>query len=217
MVKGYYHISYTGGGGGKFIACILHCMLNDPEKILKFTGYNAHDEHDYKFKTIDHHQTYLKPRPWRIITEEFKGNVPWPYLVFPHGPITAQEHYDDLETLYPDWQELAITVDDCSLQQVCINHLHKAHTPTQPMRTISHMNHRLWQAHRDTLSARHKSRIHSIEYSQICDDPAVVIKLLCDITRRNMTDRMKLNYMDYVFKQLEFRNLYQTPLIGRVG
>lgn len=230
MIKNYFHVGYSGGAGGKFISVIMHYALNEPTNrpiFFKHTGkkdYTAHIENEKIFKSIKsikHNLNYQSAidefYPWRSFFEKHKDTVPWEYVVYPAGRVPDVTSYNDLQATYPDWRELSITIKPKSWKQVLLNHLYKVNHASPTLEEILadavpmcdyNLEHDMWHSHKSQLPEDYQNKIYSIEYSQICDEPEVVLNIISEVVERPIGQPIRDAYMEYVENQLAFRKQY---------
>jgi hypothetical protein len=219
MIKKYFHVGCSGGASGSFISTIMHYVLNEPTKKPTFfkktlTGeFDATAEPEKKkiFGQIWWNQQLENRYPWRSFLE---NPFPWEYVAYPSGWLSDVTLYDDLQRTFPNWGELSITIKPHSWKQVLLNHYYKARITDMPLDDILndsipicnyHLEHDMWHTSKSYLPEEYQKNIHSIEYSQICDEPDVVLNTISEVVELTISQSIRDAYMEYVENQLEFR------------
>jgi hypothetical protein len=104
MIKNYFHVGYSSGAGGKFIATIMHYALNEPTKKPTFFKKTLNGEFDATaepekkkiFGQIWWNQQLENRYPWRSFLE---NPFPWEYVAYPSGWLSDVTLYDDLQNI----------------------------------------------------------------------------------------------------------------------
>jgi len=201
MSSNQYFIFFKTGTGGHLLSSLIYKMtVRDIDIPITHYG-NMHNVTGFLVENISDTSTF--------ITTEFKYLYPRYKLVHPlneNDPFIIPDHYsvdwEDLEKHYPNFNGIKITYNNDDIKNIvpliCLKlELECLGVETSKENGEFHTNDLLSNEFYKTPD-EYNGKVHNIEFNKILTDQEFTLNFLSDITKKPITESMRLLYSNWV-------------------